>query len=182
MILDSGECGECGRRLDDVRILAVIGDELMGADEGRDWAVLEALVAANGPSVVDVYVLAMINDPGNSILFGMPLGKAIGRRSVPAAGARYDPGESARQRLERALRYLRGLGVHASGDTASGDPCRAVRRQVAAGQYDRVLLLLRDRTSWLSRISGRSVQARLRRSLAIPVDALGPSDIVAPEG
>lgn len=164
-----------------MRILAVIGDELMGTDEGRDWAVLEALVAANGPSSIDVRVLAMINNAGDSILFGMPLGKAVGRRAAPPAESGYDPGESARQRLERALRYLRGLGVQASGDIASGGTYRAVRHQVAAGEFDRVLLLLRDRGSWLTRITGRSTHARLRRSLAIPVDAAGPSDIVAPE-
>jgi hypothetical protein len=117
-----------------VRMLAVIGDELMRTDEDRDWAVLEALVAANGPSSIDVRVLAVINDAGDSILFGMPLRKAVGRRAAQPADGGYDPGESARQRLERALRYLRGLGVRANGDIASGDTYHAVRHQIAAGE------------------------------------------------
>ena len=163
-----------------MRILAVIGDELMGADEGRDWAVLEALVAANSPTLVEVRVLAMINDPGRSILFGMPLGRAVGQRSAPAGGAGYDPGESARQRLERALDYLRGTGVQASGDIGVGDIYHAVRRQVAAAEYDRVILLVRDRGGWLTRLSGRSTQSRLRRSLSISVETVGPTDITPP--
>jgi hypothetical protein len=163
-----------------VRILAVISDELIGADEGRDWALMEALVAANGPSSIDVNVLAVVIRPRDSMVFGMPLGKAVGRASLPR-GEGYDPGESARQRLDRALRYLRDLGLRVSGELAEGDAYHAVRRQVAKGHYDRVLLLLRDRGSLLTRLTGRSTPARLRRSLSIPVDAPRASDIVAPE-
>ena len=94
-----------------MRILAVISDELIGADEGRDWAMLEALVAANGPASIEVRVLAIVNRPHESMLFGMPLGRAVGRASAPGGGSGYDPAESARHRLERALRYLRGLGL-----------------------------------------------------------------------
>jgi hypothetical protein len=164
-----------------VRILAVVGDELTGVDEGRDWAVLEALVAANGPNSIEVHVLAVVNRHRGSMLFGMPLGKAVGRTSAPAAGAGYDPGESARQRLDRALRYLRGLGLHADGDLGVGDAYRATRQELARGGYDRVLLLLNQRSSWLARLTGRSPEARLRRSVSIPVDALGRSEIVPPE-
>ena len=88
-----------------MRILAVISDELIGADEGRDWAMLEALVAANGPASIEVRVLAIVNEPRESLLFGMPLGRAIGRTSAPGGRGGYDPAESARHRLERALRY-----------------------------------------------------------------------------
>ncbi len=164
-----------------MRILAVISDELIGADEGRDWAMLEALVAANGPASIEVRVLAIVNDPRESLLFGMPLGRAVGRTSAPGGGSGYDPAESARHRLERALRYLRGLGLKASGDIDSRDAYQAVRHHVAAGAYDRVLILLRDSGSWRNRLASRAKRARLRRSLTIPVDALGPSDIVAPE-
>lgn len=168
------------RTLGYVRILAVVGDELTGVDEGRDWAVLEALVAANGPASIEVRVLAIVNRGRNSMLFGMPLGKALGRMSAPDAGESYDPGESARQRLDRALRYLRGLGLHADGDIDDRDAYHAARQQLAGDGYDRVLLLLHDDSSWFARITGRSTQTRLRRSVSIPVDALGRSEIVPP--
>ena len=164
-----------------MRILAVISDELIGADEGRDWAMLEALVAANGPASIEVRVLAIVNRPHESMLFGMPLGRAVGRTSAPGGGSGYDPGESARHRLERALRYLRGLGLQASGDIDSRDAYQAVRHHVTDGTYDRVLILLRDTGSWPNRLASKAKRAWLRRSLAIPVDALGTSDIVAPE-
>ncbi len=164
-----------------MRILAVVGDELTGVDEGRDWAVLEALVAANGPASIEVFVLVVVHRARNSILFGMPLGKAVGRMSAPGGGEGYDPGESARQRLDRALRYLRGLGLHPNGDIGQGDAYHATRHQFAAGGYDRVLLLLPDRTSWLARLTGQSTAVRLRRSLSIPVDALSRSEIAPPE-
>jgi hypothetical protein len=163
-----------------VRILAVIGDELIGADEGRDWAVMEALVAANGPASIDVHVLTVVNRPRESMLFGMPLGRAVGRTSLPRATG-YDAGESARQRLDRALQHLRDLGLRVSGEVAEGDAYHAVRRQVAKSHYDRVLLLLHDRGPLLTRLVGRGAPARLKRSLPIPVDAPRPSDIVAPD-
>ena len=33
-----------------VHVLVVIGDELLGTDDARDWTLLESLVAANGPA------------------------------------------------------------------------------------------------------------------------------------
>jgi hypothetical protein len=121
------------RTLGYVRILAVVGDELTGVDEGRDWAVLEALVAANGPASIEVRVLAIVNRRRNSILFGMPLGKAVGRMSTPGAGEGYDAGESARQRLDRALTYLRGLGTPmATSATVTLTTPRGINSQAAA--------------------------------------------------
>jgi hypothetical protein len=122
----------------------------------------------------------VINRAGDSILFGMPLGKAVGRAAQPG-GEGYDPANSARQRLDRALGHLRGLGLRVSGDIAEGDAYHAVRREVAKQDYDRVLLLLRDRGSLLTRLVGRSTPTRLRRSLSIPVDAPGGSEFVAPD-
>lgn len=159
----------------------MVGDELLGADEGRDWAVLESLVAANSPATIEVYVLALVNRRRASMLFGMPVGKAVERLSAPPAGEGHDPGESARQRLDRALRYLRVLGLHADGDIAGGDAYHAARRQLASGGYDRVLLVHHDHGSWFTRLTGRSAQTRLRRSLSIPVDAPSAGDIIPPE-
>lgn len=46
-----------------MRLLAVIGSELMGADERSDWGLLEALVAANGPASIELRVMALVNSP-----------------------------------------------------------------------------------------------------------------------
>lgn len=50
----------------DMRLLVVIADELLGGDDARDWAFLEALVAANSPDSIEVEVLALINLTGRS--------------------------------------------------------------------------------------------------------------------
>jgi hypothetical protein len=165
-----------------MRLLAVIGGELMGADERSDWGVLEALVAANGPASIEIRVMALVNQPGTGMLW-MPLGRAVGARtgqggSGPSSG--YNPSDSARQRLDRALEHLHGLGLRASGDIEPGDAYRAVRREAARGDYARVVFLVRDRPSWRSRLAGRGVVARLRQSLDIPVDVPARPDLDSP--
>lgn len=165
-----------------MRLLAVIGGELMGADERSDWGVLEALIAANGPASIEVRVMALVNRPRSGMLW-MPLGRAVGARagqggSGPSAG--YNPSDSARQRLDRALQRLGALGLQASGDIEPGDAYRAVRREAARGDYARVLFLVRDRPSRRSRLAGRSVVARLRQSLDIPVDIPARPDLASP--
>jgi hypothetical protein len=156
-----------------MRVLALIGAELAGFEPGGEWSVLTSLVAANGPAAVDVRVLALIIDNKNSALFSNPLGKAVGGRTAagPPVGGR-DPGDSARQRLDRALQYLSGLGVRADGDIVTGSGYDAVHREVAKGGVDRVLVLVRP--SRVRALIGRDLAARLRRSLSIPVD--GPTE------
>jgi hypothetical protein len=152
-----------------MRLLAVIGEELAGYEAGGEWPVLSSLVAANGPASVDVRVLSLITPNKPSFWFGNPLGRAVantGGGPTPRPG--YDAGESARQRLERALTYLHGLGLRADGDIVTGRAFHAVRREASDGRYDRVLVLVRDRRA------SRWLIARLRRSLHIPVD--GPSE------
>ena len=61
-----------------MRVLAVVSDELLGADHARDWAFLESLVAVNSPASIDVEVLALINQPAASIATANPLGRATG--------------------------------------------------------------------------------------------------------
>ena len=165
-----------------MRFLAVIGGELMGADERSDWGLLEALVAANSPAAIEVRVMALVNSPRTS-LFWMPLGRAVGA-SAGSGGSgpsgSYNPSDSARQRLDRALMHLRGLGLQATGDIEPGDAYHAVRREVGRGDYARVLFLVFDRPSWQSRLAGRSVVARLRHALDIPVDLPGHADIRPP--
>ena len=83
-----------------MRLLAVIGGELMGADERSDWGLLDALVAANGPASIDVRVMALVNNPRSS-MFWMPLGRAVGARAASGAigqSGGYNPSDSARQR------------------------------------------------------------------------------------
>jgi hypothetical protein len=164
-----------------MRLLAVIGSELMGADERSDWGLLDALVAANGPASIEVRVMALVNRRGTGMLW-MPLGRAVGSRagggSSPSSG--YNPSDSARQRLDRALAHLQGLGLRASGDIEPGDAYRAVRRETARGDYARVLFLVRDRPSWRSRLAGRGTVARLRQSLDIPVDVPARPDLASP--
>jgi hypothetical protein len=152
-----------------MRLLAVIGEELAGYEAGGEWPVLSSLVAANGPASVDVHVLSLVTPSRSSFWFGNPLGRAVastGGGPTPRPG--YDAGESARQRLERALMYLHGLGLRADGDIATAGAFRAVRREASDGSYDRVLVLIRGRRA------SRWLVARLHRSLRIPVD--GPSE------
>ena len=44
-----------------MRVLTVVGGELTGGDERREWALLEALVAANGPELPEVRVMALVD-------------------------------------------------------------------------------------------------------------------------
>src|SRR6202035_327445 len=131
-----------------MRLLAVIGGELVGADERSDWGVLEALVAANSPeSSIEIRVMALVNQPRTG-MWSMPLGRAVGARAAQGGGGAasgYDASDGARQRLGRALAHLQGLGLRASGDIEPGDAYRAVRREVARGDYARVLFRVRDR-------------------------------------
>ncbi|HEV7207997.1 MAG TPA: hypothetical protein VGN54_04570, partial [Mycobacteriales bacterium] len=167
----------------------------------------------NGPGSIDVHVLALVNRPRESIVFANPLGRAVGglaaagssrpgfSASYPQAGytqAGYNPADSARDRLRRSLRHLRGLGLRASGDIETSEPYWAIQREAARGGYDRVLLLVPDRRPGFVRRLGlqlerrpgnrlrgrlggmwlaldRSLETRLRRSLNIPVDAVDRS-------
>jgi hypothetical protein len=116
-----------------------------------------------------VHVLSLVTPSRPSFWFGNPLGRAVastGGGPTPRPG--YDAGESARQRLERALMYLHGLGLRADGDIATAGAFRAVRREASDGSYDRVLVLIRGRRA------SRWLVARLHRSLRVPVD--GPSE------
>ena len=152
-----------------MRLLAVIGEELAGYEAGGEWSVLSGLVAANGPGSVDVHVLSLITPNKPSFWFGNPLGRAVastGGGSTPRAS--YDAGASARQRLDRALIYLHGLGLRADGDIADGSAFHAVRCEMANGRYARVLVLIGNRRR------GRWLIARLRRTLPVPVD--GPAE------
>src|ERR1700689_780297 len=158
-----------------MRLLVVIGTELMGAGERSDWGLLETLLDANSPESIEVRVMALVNNPRTS-MFWMPLGRAVGARTASGATGQsggYNPSDSARQRLDRALGQLQGLGLRASGDIEPGDAYRAVRSEAARGDYARVLFLVRERPGWLSRLAGRSVATRLRLSLGIPVDVPG---------
>ncbi len=115
------------------------------------------------------WVCSLITPNKPSFWFGNPLGRAvasIGGGPTPRRG--YDAGESAQQRLERALTYLHGLGLRADGDIATASAFHAVRHEASDGSYDRVLVLVRDRRA------SRWLIARLRRSLRIPAD--GPSE------
>jgi hypothetical protein len=167
-----------------MRLLAVIGSELLGGDERNDWAVLNALVAANGPESIEVRVMALVNGPRKEITVGTPLGRVVPTlprwNSVPSET--YAPAQSARGRLYRALIYLRGLGVRASGDVEGGDAYRAVRREVRDGAYDRVIVLDRDDRSRSLRLLRAGLADRLRRGLPIPVDAPGRRSLSPPVG
>jgi hypothetical protein len=158
-----------------MRLLVVIGDELLGGNDARDWAFLESLVAANSPDSIEVEIVALINEPSRPSRFANPLGQALGARASGTGPLPepYNPSDSARQRLDRARQQLRSLGIRATGDIATGDPYRLVRRKAEAGSYDRVLLLLTDRRSPLARIGRRSLEGRLRRVLNVPVQAVG---------
>jgi hypothetical protein len=167
-----------------VRVLAVVSDELLGADDARDWAFLESLVAVNSPASIDVEVLALINQPAASIATANPLGRAAGRLATGPEPYRepYDPADSARLRLDRSLRHLRSIGLGATGDVEPGDnPYRLIRRKASGGKYDRVVLLLHDKQPWLARLLHRDLAARLRRSLNVPVETVGQADFAPPD-
>lgn len=167
-----------------MRVLAVVDDELLGADDARDWAFLESLVAVNSPASIDVEVLALINQPAASIATANPLGRAVGRMATGPEPTRepYDPAASARLRLDRSLQHLRSLGLGATGDVEPGDdPYRLVRQKAAGRNYDRVVLLLHDKPPWLARLLHFDVAARLRRSLTVPVQTVGHADLAPPD-
>jgi hypothetical protein len=166
-----------------MRVLAVVDGELTGADERDERALLEALVAANGPDRPEVHVMVLVHGARPVIVVGNPpyppIAVMSGQDRAGASGV--NPAESARQRLARALAYLGGLGVRASGDIEPGKACRSVRRAAAAGRYGRILLLMGSRSSWKSRMATRLMAARLRLSVNVPVDAPVRTDL-APLG
>jgi hypothetical protein len=167
-----------------MRVLAVVSDELLGADDARDWAFLESLVAVNSPASIEVEVLALVNQPAASIATANPLGRAVGQMATGPEPTRepYDPAESARQRLDRSLQHLRSLGLGATGGIEPGDdPYRLIRRKVSGGHYDRVVLLQHDEQPWLVRLLHWDVAARLRRSLDVPVQTIGQADFAPPD-
>jgi hypothetical protein len=167
----------------DMRLLVVIADELLGGDDTRDWAFLEALVAANSPDSIEVEVLALINEPDRSFRFSSPVGQVLsaGAGSVGRPPAEpYDATDSARQRLDRALQHLRSLGIRTAGEVATGDAYPLVRRRAGGGSYDRVLLVLTDRDSRLARLARHVLEARLRWVLRVPVQAVGHQEFALP--
>jgi hypothetical protein len=162
-----------------VRVLAVISDELLGTDDARDWALLESLVAANGPGSIDVDVLALVHQPKQSVAYANPLGRAAGRMAAAETKTPepYDAADSARQRLSRSLQHIRSLGLRAAaGDIGSGDPYKVIRQKAREAHYDRVILLLADRPAWLARVLHRTTGDRLQHSLHIPVESLSRAD------
>lgn len=78
------------------------------------------------------------------------------------------------------MQHLRSLGIRATGDIAADDAYRLVRRRVKVGPYDRVLLVLTDRRSLLAWIARRSLEARLRWVLKVPVQAVGYQEFTLP--
>lgn len=62
----------------DTSLLVVIADELLSADDSRDWAFLELLVAANSPDSIEVEVVALIKEPDRPFRFFSPLGQVLG--------------------------------------------------------------------------------------------------------
>ena len=128
-----------------MRLLAVIGEELAGCEAGGEWPVLSSLVAANGPASVDVRVLCLVTPNKPSFWFGNPLGRAVASTDGgPTPRPGYDAGESARQRLDRALTYLHGLGLRADGDIATTGAFHTVRREASDSNYDHVLVLIHN--------------------------------------
>ncbi len=161
-----------------MRVLAVIEGELTSDGGAARWALLEALVAENGPHPPEVRVMAPVRDTGTQIV-PQTLDYTLGiENSQDIAGPScWTQSRRARHRLARALRYLRGLGLRASGDIEPGNTYRAVCRVAAAGGYGRVLLLSGNRSSWSNRMATRLMAARLRRSLQIPVELPGRASL-----
>ena len=86
-----------------MRVLAVVSDELLGADDARDWAFLESLVAVNSPASIEVEVLALINQPAASIATANPLGRAVDPRCRTGCLRRRPP-EPCKFRLQKSRR------------------------------------------------------------------------------
>jgi len=69
----------------------------------------------------DVRVLSLITPNKPSFWFGNPLGRAVASTDGgPTPRPGYDAGESARQRLDRALTYLHGLAATSTNRRMSG--------------------------------------------------------------
>ena len=161
-----------------IRVLAVVGGELAADDE---WALLDALVAINGPKRPEVRVIALVHGTGPLFVLGSLPGQVISIMPSPdgAGSSGCHPADSARHRLARALRYLHGLGLRASGDIEPGGTYRAVRQAIAAGGYGRVFLLPGNRSTWLHRMAFRLIAARLRHSLHLLVVVPGRTSLSA---
>jgi hypothetical protein len=84
-----------------MRVLAVVDGELTGADERDERALLEALVAANGPDRPEVHVMVLVHGARPVIVVGNPpyppIAVMSGQDRAGASGV--NPAESARQRL-----------------------------------------------------------------------------------
>jgi hypothetical protein len=164
-----------------MRLLVVIADELLlGRNEVREWAFLESLVAASSPDRLEAELLVLISEPSPSFAFANPLDDGVGGVVASGAGSPpvpHNPAGSARQRLDRASQHLRSLGIDVTSDVVSGGPYGIVRDKAQASSYDRVLLLLNDRHSPIARIAGRAIEARLRRVLRIPVEAVSRPEL-----
>ncbi|MCF6509966.1 hypothetical protein E9549_21610 [Blastococcus sp. MG754426] len=76
----------------------------------------------------------------------------------------------ARQRLDRALDRLRGLGAEVDGEVGDPDPLQAVRAALGHFPADEIIVstLPRGLSQWLR----RDLPARLRRACGIPVTHL----------
>ena len=161
-----------------MRILTVFDGELAGVS-GDQWALLETLVAANGPEPPEVRVMTLVSRARRLVVVGSPPypPATIVASSDHSGLVGVSPADSARQRLAHALHYLRELGIRASGDIEAGKVYQAVKREAVAGQYGRILLLLGHRSSWRGRVASRVMAARLRVSANVPVDAPTRADL-----
>jgi hypothetical protein len=76
----------------------------------------------------------------------------------------------ARQRLERALDHLRGLGVTVDGEVGDADAVEAVR--IALGRFPAEEIIVSTLPLGMSHWLRRDLPARLRRTFDLPVTHL----------
>lgn len=150
------------------RYLLVLDMDLLAVDERLGLEPVSYLLARQGEQPSEVVVLSLADHrqgrlPALELLLGT--GSNITKFPVaPQPG--HDIGAAAGHRMSLAVRHLRVIGCRASGFISDEDLVTAVRTEIRARRYDRVILATgRQHGTWLARAMHRDPARRLRSGL-----------------
>jgi hypothetical protein len=150
------------------RYLLVLDSEPPIRDEELYRGPISHLAARHGQELNEVVVLVLGSSPRGSAM-ELLLGAGVSIATVVPVLARaprpdHDVSVSAEHRMNRAVRYLRGIGCQASGIISDSDLLEAVPAETRAHGYDQVILATsRQGGPWLARLLRRDPIHRLRR-------------------
>jgi hypothetical protein len=146
------------------RILLVLDMDLLAADDQFDLEPINHLVARQELEPCEVTVLSLV-DTSEVHLSGLELalGARVGKFPV-SPQPRHDISAAAEHRMNLAVRHVKTIGCQASGLISDDPMVKAVRAETRRHDYDEVVLAAgRQRSTWLSRVTGRDPVHRLRR-------------------